>query len=274
MEQIGIIGVGEIARAIVEGLSDGVAEPPRIHLSPRGAATAAEPARRYPNAQVRADNQDVADRSDVLILAVRPQDAAAALPGLRIGDGSVVVSAIAGIGIDELRGMPGTDAPLVRTIPMPAVRERRSVTVAHPSHPVVDALFDRLGGTLPVADEAAFSVFSPLTGTLSTHYRYLATLTDWASRQGVPAEEADRYVRGPSPGNRARRRARAGRRDPLPPAAAGDHETAGGSSERIRTTWFDAANAEALTRALDGFLARLRQVRQRRPPVLSGTGRG
>src|SRR5690606_8346897 len=111
VERIGIIGVGEIARAIVEGLSDGVAEPPRIHLSPRGAATAAEPARRYPNAQVRADNQDVADRSDVLILAVRPQDAAAALPGLRIGDGSVVVSAIAGIGIDELRGMPGTDAP-------------------------------------------------------------------------------------------------------------------------------------------------------------------
>src|SRR5690606_35012519 len=209
-------------------------------------------------------------RSDVLILAVRPQDAAAALPGLRIGDGSVVVSAIAGIGIDELRGMPGTDAPLVRTIPMPAVRERRSVTVAHPSHPVVDALFDRLGGTLPVADEAAFSVFSPLTGTLSTHYRYLATLTDWASRQGVPAEEADRYVRGLFRGvGRA-----LGDETRSLQQLAGDHETASGSNERIRTTWFDAANAEALTRALDGFLARLRQVRQRRPPVLSGTGRG
>src|SRR5690606_34783318 len=213
-------------------------------------------------------------RSDVLILAVRPQDAAAALPGLRIGDGSVVVSAIAGIGIDELRGMPGTDAPLVRTIPMPAVRERRSVTVAHPSHPVVDALFDRLGGTLPVADEAAFSVFSTLTGTLSTHYRYLATLTDWASRQGVPAEEADRYVRGPSPGNRARRRARAGRRDPLPAAARGRprdgrREQRAHPHHMVRRGQRRGADQGARRAPRPPPLGAPTQA-----PVLSGTGRG
>ncbi|WP_017593095.1 pyrroline-5-carboxylate reductase [Nocardiopsis potens] len=254
MEHIGIIGVGEIARAIVEGLSGGVAEPPRIHLSPRGAATAAELARRYPNAEVRADNQDVADRSDVLILAVRPQDAAEALAGLRVDGDRVVVSAIAGIGIGELRRMLGTGAPVVRTIPMPAVRERRAVTVVHPSHPVTDALFDRLGGALPVADEAAFSVFSTLTGTLSSHYRYLAVLTEWAAAQGVPAEEADRYVRGLFQG--VGRALGDGTRSLQ--QLAGDHETRGGSNERIRTTWFDAANSEALTRALDGLLEHLR----------------
>ncbi|MCP9976864.1 hypothetical protein [Actinomadura madurae] len=47
---------------------------------------------------------------------------------------------------------------------------------------MVDALFERLGGVLPVGDEAAFDVFSALTGTLTTHYWYLATLTSWAAR--------------------------------------------------------------------------------------------
>ncbi len=254
MERIGIIGVGEIGRAIVEGLCDGVEEPPEIHLSPRGARTAAELSERYPNVQVRADNQDVVDRSDVVILAVRPQDHAEALAGLRIGGGSVVVSAMAGIGIDALRRTLGTGAPLVRSIPLPAVRERRSVTVTCPSHPVADALFDRLGGALPVADEAVFSIFSALTATLSTHYAYLATLTAWASRQGIPAEDADRYLRSLFEG--AGRALGDGSRslDQL----AGDHETPRGINERIRTTWFDTANSEALTRALDALLADLR----------------
>ncbi|MET9295016.1 NAD(P)-binding domain-containing protein [Streptomyces sp. NPDC003077] len=253
MERIGIIGVGEIGRAIVAGLCDGVEEPPEIHLSPRGARTAAALARQYPNVRVCADNQDVVDRSDVVIIAVRPADRAEALAGLRIGGDRVVVSVVAGVGIGELRQTLGTDAPLVRAIPLPTVRERRSVTVTHPSHPVADALFDRLGEALPIADEAAFSVFSTLTGTLTSHYAYLATLTAWASRQGIPAEDAERYVRGLFQG--VGRSLGDGTRS-LQQLAA-DHETPNGSNERVRTTWFDAANSEALTKALDALLAHL-----------------
>ncbi|WP_431040533.1 NAD(P)-binding domain-containing protein [Streptomyces sp. P1-3] len=253
MERIGIIGVGEIGRAIVDGLCDGVEEPPEIYLSPRGARTAAELSQRYPNVQVCTDNQDVANRSEIVILAVRPLDRAEALAGLRVGGDRIVLSVMAGVGISELRQTLGTAAPVVRAIPLPAVRERRSVTVTYPSHPIVDGLFDRLGGALPVADEAAFSVFSALTGTLTTHYWYLATLTAWASRQGIPTEEADRYVRslfqgvGRSLSDDTRSL----------PQLAGDHETPNGSNERIRTTWFDTANSEALTKALDALLAHL-----------------
>ncbi|MFJ2770427.1 NAD(P)-binding domain-containing protein [Streptomyces sp. NPDC087300] len=253
VESIGIIGVGELGRAVVEGLSDGVEDAPEIHLSPRGARAAAELSQRYPNARVCADNQDVVDRSELVIIAVRPQDRAA-LAGLRVDADKIVVSAVAGVGIDELRRTLGTEAPVVRTIPLPTVRERRSVTVTCPSHPAVDALFDRLGGALPVADEADFAVFSTLTGTLTTHYWYLATLTDWAARQGIPAKEADRYVRGlfqgvgRSLGDDTRSLKQ----------LAGDHETPKGSNERIRTTRFDASNAASLTTALNGLLEHLR----------------
>ncbi|MFE1770923.1 NAD(P)-binding domain-containing protein [Streptomyces sp. NPDC059008] len=253
MERIGIIGVGEIGRAIVDGLCDGVEQPPEIYLSPRGSRTAAELSRQYPNVRVCADNQDVVNRSETVLIAVRPQDRSEALAGLQVGGDSVVVSVMAGIGIGELRQTLGTDAPLVRAIPLPAVRERRSVTVTCPSHPAADALFDRLGGALPVADEASFNVFSALTATLTSHYWYLATLTDWASRQGVPSEDADRYVRGLFQGVERS----LGDEGRSLHQLAGDHETPNGINERIRTTWFDAANSAALTKALDALLADL-----------------
>ncbi|MFI7343752.1 NAD(P)-binding domain-containing protein [Streptomyces sp. NPDC050085] len=158
-------------------MSEGVEGPPDVFLSPRGARAAAELSRRFANARVCADDQEVADRASVVIIAVRPQDRAEALAGLRVEGGKVVVSAMAGVGIGEVRALLGTGAPVVRAIPLPAVRERRAVTVTCPGHPGVDALFDRLGGALPVPDEATLDAFQTLTSTLASHYRYLATLT-------------------------------------------------------------------------------------------------
>ncbi|MDA2810722.1 NAD(P)-binding domain-containing protein [Nocardiopsis sp. RSe5-2] len=254
MERIGIIGVGEIGRAIVEGLCDGVDTPPEVNLSPRGARTAAALADTFDGVRVCADNQEVADRSDLVVIAVRRQDRAEALAGLRIRPGTTVVSAMAGVSVAELRETLGDGFTLVRAIPLPSVRERRSTTVTWPSDPVAEGFFDRLGRALPIADEEAFGVFSALTGTFSAHYRYLTTLTEWAVAQGVPAEAADRYVRGLFQDTG---RALADTSRTLDELAR-DHETPNGNNERIRTTWFDESNARSLTKALDGLLDDIR----------------
>ncbi|GAA1761152.1 NAD(P)-binding domain-containing protein [Nonomuraea bangladeshensis] len=253
MQHIGIIGVGEIARAVVDGLSDGVENPPRVHLSPRGARAAAELAGRYANVGVCASNQEVADRSDLVLVAVRRPDAHDALAGLRVDERTVVVSVVAGLSLADLRRAVGPGAPLVRAIPLPSVRERRCVTVTYPSHPAVDAFFGRLGEALPVADEAAFNVMSALTGTLTTHYAFLATLATWAAGHGLAPEEAERYVRGlfGAAGRSLADESRSLHR------LAADHETPNGLNERVRTTWFDPANAETLAKVLDAVLADL-----------------
>jgi pyrroline-5-carboxylate reductase len=203
---------------------------------------------------VCADNQEVVDRSEVVIIAVRRQDRHEALTGLRVDDDKTVVNLMAGVAIDDLRRTLATGALIVRAIPLPAVRERRSVTVTCPSHPVVDALFEQLGGALPVADEDAFNVFSALTGTLATHYACLAALVSWAVGHGIAPDAADRYVRGlfHNVGRSLSDETR-----PLHQLAAGQ-ETPRGNNERIRTTWFDPAHAAALKEALDGLLSDLR----------------
>ncbi|MEW2352861.1 NAD(P)-binding domain-containing protein [Spirillospora sp. NPDC029432] len=246
MKSIGIIGVGEIGRAIVTGLCDGD-RAPEVFLSPRGAATAAELSERYENARVCVGNQEVVDHSDVVIIAVRRQDRHEALAGLTVDADKLVVNVMAGVDLDDLRRTLATTAPIVRAIPLPAVRERRAVTVTYPSHPTADSLFEYLGGVLPVADETAFNVFSALTGTLTTHYSYLATLTSWATGHGITPDDAEAYVRGlfQGIGRTLNDRTRSLRQ------LAADHETPNGNNERIRTTWFTPANAEALTTALD-----------------------
>lgn len=256
MKRIGIIGVGEIARAVVAGLCEGPDTSPEVFLSPRGARTAAELAERYEGVQVCADNQEVADHAEMLMIAVRRPDLHDALAGLRVADDVIVVNVMAGVAIDDLRALLATDATLIRAMPLPAIRERHSVTVTYPSHPAVDAFFAPLGGVLPVADEDAFNVLSAVTGGLTTHYQYLTTLTSWAVAHGIAADDAERYVRGlfQGVGRSLGDESRTLRQ------LAADHETPNGSNERIRTTWFTPANAAALGEALDGLLDHLKQV--------------
>ncbi|GAA4367624.1 hypothetical protein GCM10023088_15670 [Actinomadura verrucosospora] len=253
MKRIGIIGVGEIGQAIVDGLYCRDDDAPEVFLSPRGARTAAYLSERYESVRVCPGNQAVVDRSEIVIIAVRRQDRHEALAGLAVPDDKIVINVMAGVGNDDLRRTLTTDAQLVRAIPLPAIRERRSVTVTCPSHPVADSLFEHLGGALPVADETAFDVFSALTGTLTTHYSYLAALTSWAVGHGIAPDDADGYVRslfqevGRALGDDTRTLRQ----------LAADHETPKGNNERIRTTWFTPANSEALTRALDDLVADL-----------------
>ncbi|KUL47485.1 MULTISPECIES: NAD(P)-binding domain-containing protein [Streptomyces] len=251
---LGIIGVGEIAHAIVSGLCDGTDVPPAIALSPRGARTAAELAERHENVRVCPDNQAVADAADVLILAVRPQQRAEALAPLTVRPGTLVISAVAGTSVADVGELLGHDGPVVRVIPLPAVSRRSSITVTYPAHPVAEALFDRLGGALVAPAEEAFDVFSALTSTFTSYYAYLATLADWGTRQGIDGEAADRYVRGLFE-NAAHALTDASKT--LPRIAAG-HETPGGINERIRTTWYEP-HREPLERALDALLADLKR---------------
>jgi hypothetical protein len=61
-QAIGIIGVGEIARAIVDGLCADREAAPAVFLSPRGAAVSADLARRHPSVQVCTSNQLIVRR--------------------------------------------------------------------------------------------------------------------------------------------------------------------------------------------------------------------
>jgi pyrroline-5-carboxylate reductase len=191
---IGIVGVGAIAEAIITGLCEGEDTPPSIHLSPRSAGRASRLAARYPSVQVRDSNQAVVERADVVLLCVRPQDARAVLSDLAFRPGQAVISVMAGIRIDALGRMVAPAEVVVRAIPLPAVATRTGLTAIHPPSELARAIFDPLGGVLQIDDERALDVLAVSTATIAAHLAYLDTIARFLANRGIPRTEATRYV--------------------------------------------------------------------------------
>jgi pyrroline-5-carboxylate reductase len=197
----GVLGVGEIGTAIVAGLCDGADASagenaaPSTLLSPRNAERAAALAARFPTADVAPDNQSVIDRSSVVILAVRPRDAAAILPGLRFRPDQAIISVMAGVPHSELEPLVAPARDIARTIPLPPVSRRAGSTPVYPGTEAAVALFSRLGEAVAVKDASQFEALSAASGTVAAYLRYLGTITGWLSDRGIAPGQAERYVR-------------------------------------------------------------------------------
>jgi pyrroline-5-carboxylate reductase len=124
----GFIGVGAIATAIVTGLCKDVEQPPAILLSPRNAGIAAELASCYPTVSIGADNQAVVDGASALILCLRPQVARVVLDNLIFSDNQVIISAMAGISVEEIKMLVAPAREVSRAIPLPSVAMRNGIT--------------------------------------------------------------------------------------------------------------------------------------------------
>jgi pyrroline-5-carboxylate reductase len=190
----GFIGVGAIAAAIVTGLCKEIEQPPAILLSPRNANIAAELASRYSTVSIAADNQAVVDGASTLILCLRPQDARAALGNLVFSDNLVIISAMAGVSVEEIKLLASPAREVSRAIPLPSVARRNGITPIHPPSEAAKALFDRLGETIALRDVNAFDALSASTATIAAHFAYLNTISQWLVSYNIPEQAARRYV--------------------------------------------------------------------------------
>ena len=251
---IGIVGVGAIAEAIVTGLCEGEDPPTNIHLSPRSAVRASRLAARYPSVHVGDGNQTVVERTDVVLVCVRPQDAAAALSDLAFRAQQAVISVMAGVAIDALRPLVAPAEVVVRAIPLPAVATRSGLTAIHPPHELARAIFDPLGGVLAVDDERALDTLSASTATIAAHLAYLDAISRWLANRGIPQADASRYVAavfGSLAGTLLGMRANDFG------TLADEYATAGGINEQFLTTLRRAGTLNIVNRALDDVAHRL-----------------
>jgi pyrroline-5-carboxylate reductase len=247
---LGIVGVGAIAEAIVTGLCEGEDSRTSIHLSPRSAERANRLAARYPSFHVVDSNQTVAERADVVLLCVRPQDVHAALSDLTFRAAHAVISAVAGVQIDTLRPLVAPAQVVARTIPLPAVARRTGLTAIHPPHEFARAIFDPLGGVIAVDDERAFDSLSAATATIAAHLAYLDAIARWLADRGIPQIDATRYVAAmfgpvlsPQPDDFT--------------TLADEFATPGGTNEQFLTALRRAGTFTVVDRALDDVAHRL-----------------
>ena len=251
--RLGFLGAGTITSAIVSGLC-ALPEPRcRITLSPRNAQVAARLASAFAQVSVARSNQEMLDRSDVVMLAVRPQVAQDVLAALRFRPEQRVISLVATFSRDRIAALVQPAASVCCAVPMPTVALHLGPTAIFPADAVAAELFNRVGVAIEVASERELQALWASTALMATHYTLLDTLGAWLIAHGVAPARAREHVAMMFDGL-----GRVPRGSDLPFAAlAAEFKTRGGLNEQCAAQLAQAGVFDACSRALDAILARI-----------------
>ena len=191
---VGFIGVGTITEAVVTGLCEAGARGLSILLSPRNRERSRNLSERHAAVEVAANNQQVLDRSDLVFLAVRPQDAGKVLGALGFRRDLKVVSFIATMSSGEIGRLVQPARFLGRVAPVPPVARRTGpIAICPPNRELAD-LFDPVATVIQVSDEAQLDAFFSASALMAPYFELLESVSTWLRAQGVDASDADRYT--------------------------------------------------------------------------------
>lgn len=138
-------------------------------------------------------------RPAAVVLAVKPQNAAATLPAYaRFASDAVMLSIMAGRTISGMRELIGPASTVVRAMPNTPAAVRQGVTVCCPGPGVTgaqrslcDTLLQAVGDVAWVEDEALIDPVTAVSGSGPAYVFLLAELLEQAAiQQGIPAELA------------------------------------------------------------------------------------
>ncbi|MBV8155642.1 MAG: NAD(P)-binding domain-containing protein [Candidatus Eremiobacteraeota bacterium] len=192
--QLGFIGTGEIASAIVTGLSSQRARPPRIALSPRSPTVAGRLASLFGNVTVGTTNQQVVDVSNIVVVAVRPRDVRTVLTQLSFRPSQLVISLVSGLSCATLSDLVAPASRVVRAVPLPSAAMKLSPTTIFPNNIDVRRLFSKVGDVYEATTEEQFDAVCATTGTIATYFALLRKTALWLEGREVAADQANEYV--------------------------------------------------------------------------------
>jgi pyrroline-5-carboxylate reductase len=196
--KVGIIGAGNMAAAMARGWHGATDGPESIMLSDSGSGRAERLAAEIGGEAV-AENAELAERSDLIVLAVKPAALDAVATEIS-GTGRTVISVLGATSLARLReALP--EAPLVTAMPNVAVEVRRGVICWAASEELDASARERIEAVLSLlgtAIELDESLIDPATAVMGCSPAYIAlfaeALTDAGVREGLPEAQAQLMV--------------------------------------------------------------------------------
>ena len=202
-KRLGIIGCGQMGEALLRGvLSAKLVSPDQVVVSDPAAERLATLARPY-GIETTADNRQVAGRSELLVLAVKPQTAAELLAQLRgtIGPQTLVISVMTGVPLVRMEAEVGETVRVVRTVPnTPVLVGRGATAIAGGAHASAADLataveFFQAVGTAIVVPERQLDAVTGLSGSGPAYACVIIeALADGGVKAGLPRDIALRLA--------------------------------------------------------------------------------
>lgn len=257
--KLGFIGTGVISEAVITGLVLGGYKYERIIVSKRSAHISSDLASRFQNIEVFEDNQQIADQSDILFLAVLPQKAKEILSGLTIKAETLVISLIATVTDAELRDWTGTRAKIARAVPLPFSRDGRGATPVFPPEPAAMEIFNTMGRAIPVETIDQLDALTASGTFMGTFFGLQKCLTDWLVTKNVTDADAREYIAAIFLG--LSETGAASTYKSLPALIEG-HSTPGGLNEQVYKVFAQAGGLDALQKGIDAVYQRIVSARR------------
>jgi pyrroline-5-carboxylate reductase len=201
--RIGFVGGGNMARALIGGLIGRGTAASQLSVGEPAPAARESLARDF-KVRVSADNRAAIDGCDLVIVAVKPQEAGAVLKALAPqlqGARTVLVSVAAGIQIASLRAWVGAAVPVIRTMPNRPALIGAGVTgmfaapeVTMEQRRLAEQTLQAAGQTVWVARESDLDIVTALSGSGPAYFFLLAELMMQAAMAQGLAPEAARQL--------------------------------------------------------------------------------
>lgn len=211
--RIAILGGGHLGRAFVAGLIRSGMEAYRIRIGEPDATRQLSLERDY-GVVALADNRDVVEQADVVLVAVRPTALAAVLPPLQGSWGTrrrLLVSLAAGAMITHLRQWIPGSVTVARAMPNLAVELGQGVIALYIPDPVaevdrmlLEGLFGRLGRLFWLREESLLNVVTALSGSGPAYFFYFMEQLETAAHAlGMERDMARALILGTGAGSMA-----------------------------------------------------------------------
>ncbi len=201
-QTLAVIGAGNIGRALIGGLlRKGAVPSDRIHATRRRASGLHELRQSFPGIQTGNDNRTAVEKSTVIILSIKPQNAVEVIAGIRdqVLPGALIVSVLAGLSSAAICRYFQRTLPVVRAMPNTPMIVQQGATAlaagasAERGHiQVVRRMFEAVG-TVEEVPEPLIDAVTGLSGSGPAYvYMLIEALTDAGVKQGLQRKVAFR----------------------------------------------------------------------------------
>lgn len=192
---LGFIGTGTINSALVTAFCHDQSRPYQIVVSPLIAEKAAALHAAFPDrVSIAQSLQEVADRSDWLIVAVLPEAGEEVYRGLKFRPEHKVVNLISDKSLQQIASWIGPTAVLAHLVPMSFIAEQRGPIILCPPDAQVIDLFSPIGEMVAVEERYHAAVLAAITAFGAPFFTLLNEVCAWAVQQGLPEQTAQQYT--------------------------------------------------------------------------------
>jgi len=191
---IGFIGTGKIASAVITGIFKSNIVYKKITISSRNKETAKKLKKKYNQIKIAKNNQEILNSSDWIFLSITPIVGNKIIKDLNFKSNQTIISFISSITLSQLKKMIKVNAKIIRAIPLPPISLRKGPVPICPPNKKVKEFFNKIGTTIEIKNEKKSINFWVISAMMAPYYELLKVMTDWLIKKDIKRTDAQKYI--------------------------------------------------------------------------------